>query len=140
LADQRERLPTDSAAGHEDGDAGLGGQLRRDAYSVRHDRQLSASLQMTRDLECGGARVQRDAVAVFHEARRLRSDERFLCRMEAGPNLESQLRSAPADSDGAPMGAEDTPFPLEYGEVLSNRDFCNRQSLAQVDDRGACIF
>src|SRR5437660_3263580 len=95
---------------------------------------------MTCDLKRGGARVQRDAVAVFDEARRLRSDERFLGFMETGPNLEGKLRAAAADTDGTPMRAEDAPFPLEYREVLSNRDFRNRQALAEVNDRRACVF
>src|SRR5438270_12246719 len=90
-------FPSDSPSGHQDRDARLACKLRCDAHSVGHDRKLSARLQMTRDLERSRAGVQRDAVTVFDEARRLGSDERLLCPMKASPNFEGELRSTAAE-------------------------------------------
>ena len=60
--------------------------------------------------------------------------------MKASPNFEGELRSTAADAYGPAMGAEDVPLLLQHREVLSDRDFRNREAFAQLDDRGSGLF
>ena len=143
LPDDRQGLPADASAEHEDDDPRMAGQLRRDAQPVGDDRQLvpaAARLEVAGHGQGGRAGIDHDALAVVHEGGRSGPDARLLVRLEALADLERELRPAVVDGDRAAVGPDEATLGLEGHQVLADRDRRDAELRREVGHPGAAVL
>ena len=137
-ASQRTKPP-----GHHHRDAGETGELGGDPESVRDDRQLdppAAGLEMTRDRERRGARIERDALAVHHHSGGQPPDPVLRVTLQALAHLEGALGETSDDADRPAVRPRQPTLGLEHGQVLADRHARDAETLREVGNPCASVL
>ena len=135
VADERHRRQPERAAGDEHGDARRVGERGGDQQPVRHDDELPLGAELEREVVGGGARIERDRLALVDERGRGTGDRLLAVGLDPQAQVERELCLA------ALKGAHAAPDPChealarQLREVAADGHFRNRKRLRKFRNR-----